>query len=106
MLRPTGRLKVRPWCLYWSTSRIWNRGVETVDGESVSVAVVSSRTEAELIAAKLRSHGLRATVSADDAGGLYPQMQIEGVDVLVARSDEASARRLLAVAEDTGGREE
>jgi hypothetical protein len=71
-----------------------------VDGATVSVAVVSSRTEAELIAGMLRSHGLRAAVSADDAAGQYPQMQIEGVRVLVAPSDEASARRLLAAADD------
>ena len=67
-----------------------------MDGATVSVAVVSSRTEGELIAGKLRSHGVEATVSADDAGGQYPQMQIEGVHVLVAPADEASARRLLA----------
>jgi hypothetical protein len=72
-----------------------------VDGATVSVAVLSSRTEAELIVGKLRSHGVRAAVSADDAGGQYPQMQIEGVRVLVAPSDEASARRLLAAADDT-----
>jgi hypothetical protein len=40
-------------------------------------------------------------VSADDAGGQYPQMQIEGVHVLVAPSDEVSARRLLAAADHT-----
>jgi hypothetical protein len=42
-----------------------------------------------------------AAVSADDAGGQYPQMQADGVHVLVAASDEASARRLLAAADDT-----
>jgi hypothetical protein len=67
-----------------------------VDGATVSVAVVASRTEAELIVGMLRSHGLIAAVSADDAAGQYPQMQIEGVRVLVTPSDEASARRLLA----------
>jgi len=46
-----------------------------VDGATVSVAVVTSRTEAELIAGMLRSHGVSAAVSADDAGGQYPQMQ-------------------------------
>jgi predicted Fe-Mo cluster-binding NifX family protein len=70
------------------------------DGASVSVAVVASRAEAELIVGLLRSHGLSATVSADDAGGQYPQMQAEGVRVLVARSDEASARQVLAAADD------
>jgi hypothetical protein len=72
-----------------------------VDDPSVPVAVVSSRTEAELIVGMLRSHGLSASVSADDAGGQYPQMQLEGVLVLVAASDEASARLLLADAQDT-----
>jgi hypothetical protein len=74
-----------------------------VDGATVSVAVVSSRTEAELIVGMLRSHGLRAAVAADDAGGQYPQLQLAGVHVLVAASDEASARRLLAADDDTVG---
>jgi hypothetical protein len=55
-----------------------------VGGAAVCVAVVGSRTEAELLAGILRSHGLKAAVSADDAGGQYPQMQIDGVRVLVA----------------------
>jgi hypothetical protein len=42
-------------------------------------------------------------VAADDAGGQYPQLQLEGVRVLVAASDEASARRLLAAADDIPG---
>ena len=72
-----------------------------MDGVTVPVAVVASRTEAELIVGLLRSNGLAATVSADDAGGQEPQLQITGVRVLVAPSDEASARRLLAEANDT-----
>ena len=71
-----------------------------MDGATVSVAVVASRTEAELIVGLLRSHGVSAAVSADDAGGQYPQMQLEGVQVLVAPADEASARRVLAAADD------
>ena len=72
-----------------------------MDGATVSVAVVASRTEAELIAGLLRSHGVSTAVSADDAGGQYPQLQADGVRVLVAPSDEASARRLLGAADDT-----
>ena len=72
-----------------------------MDGAPVAVAVVASRTEAELIVGMLRSNGLRAAVSADDAGGEEPQLQLQGVRVLVAPSDEASARRLLAAADDT-----
>ena len=68
----------------------------------VPVAVASSRIEADLIVGMLRSNGVRAVVSADDAGGLEPQLQIQGVRVLVTRSDEAAARRLLADTGDTG----
>ena len=71
-----------------------------MDDATVSVEVVGSRTEAELIVGMLRSYGVSAVVAADDAGGQYPQMQIDGVRVLVAPADEASARRLLA-ADDT-----
>jgi hypothetical protein len=67
---------------------------------SVPVALVPSRTEADLIVGLLRSNGLRAVVSADDAGGLEPPLQIQGVRVLVTPSDEAPARRLLAAADD------
>jgi hypothetical protein len=72
---------------------------QIVDGLTVTLTVVTSRTEAELITGLLRSNGLRAAVSADDAGGQDPQLQLEGVRVLVAPSDEAEARRILAEAE-------
>jgi len=71
-----------------------------VDGATVAVAVVASRTEAELIVGMLRNNGLRAAVSADDAGGQEPQLQLQGVRVLVAAADEAPARRLIAAAND------
>ena len=72
-----------------------------MDGAPVPVAVVASRTEAELIVGMLRSNGLRAVVSADDAGGVEPQLQLQGVRVLVAASDEAAARQLIAEANET-----
>ncbi len=67
-----------------------------MDGATVPVAVVTSRAEAELIVGMLRNNGLRAAVSADDAGGEEPQLQLQGVRVLVAPSDEAPARLLIA----------
>jgi hypothetical protein len=66
----------------------------------VTLIVVTSRTEAELIVGLLRTNGLRAAVSADDAGGQDPQLQLEGVRVLVAPSDEDAARQILAEVED------
>jgi hypothetical protein len=65
-----------------------------MDGAPVPVTVVASRTEAELIVGMLRSNGVRAAVLADDAGGQDPQLQLQGVRVLVAPEDEALPRRL------------
>jgi hypothetical protein len=63
---------------------------------TVSVAVVGSRTEAALIVGMLRSHGIKATVSADDAGGWEPQLQTgSGVRVLVPEADAGRARKLI-----------
>jgi hypothetical protein len=70
-----------------------------MDGTPVTVSVVASRTEADLIVGLLASNGVRAAVSADDAGGQEPQLQLEGVRVLVAPADEALARRVLAEAQ-------
>jgi Putative prokaryotic signal transducing protein len=68
---------------------------------NVPVAVADSRVEADLIVGMLRSNGLRAVISADDAGGQEPQLQRRGVRVLVTPSEEAAARRLLAEIEGT-----
>ena len=63
------------------------------------VAVVNSQFEAELIVGLLQSNGLEAVVSADDAGGQEPQLQLQGVRVLVRAEDRAEARKILADAE-------
>jgi predicted Fe-Mo cluster-binding NifX family protein len=69
-------------------------------GAMVSVAVVASRTEAQLIVGMLRNNNLTAAVAGDDAGGQYPALQTQGIRVLVDPSNEAAARRLLAAAAD------
>ncbi|MBB5773993.1 putative signal transducing protein [Nonomuraea jabiensis] len=69
---------------------------------SVPVAIAESRVEAELIAGLLRANGLTALVSPDDVGGLEPQLQLQGVRVLVARSQEAAARELLGEVDGAG----
>jgi hypothetical protein len=74
-----------------------------MDGETASVATVSSRAEAEVVAGVLTSNGLSAVVSADDVGGQDPALQLFGVHVFVAKSDEASARQVLAAADRTLG---
>ena len=73
----------------------------------VAVAVVTSQFEAELIAGLLQSNGLDAAVSADDAGGQEPQLQLQGVRVLVSPADAVATRQILAdaQAEQLDGRE-
>ena len=70
-----------------------------MSGAPVSVAVVDTRTEADLIVGLLRANGLRAGVAADDAGGTNPELQLQGVNVMVDPEDEADARQILAEAE-------
>ncbi|NMO51551.1 DUF2007 domain-containing protein [Actinoplanes sp. TBRC 11911] len=65
----------------------------------VSVAVVNNRIEAELIAGLLRSNGIKVAVSADDAGQQEPQLQQDGVRVLVDPADADAAREILAEAQ-------
>jgi hypothetical protein len=81
------------------------RAAEGAAGQvpNVAVAQVSSRSEADLIVGLLGSGGVRSVVSADDAGGQEPQLQLDGVRVLVAPSDAAVARQILANAQATGG---
>jgi len=74
-----------------------------VNDVPVTVAVVQSRTEAELMAGLLRAHGIKAAVLADDAGGLEPQLQQDGVRVLVAPADEDEARELIDEVNDGPG---
>jgi hypothetical protein len=74
-----------------------------VEGATVTLTVVGSRTEAELVVGLLRSYGLRAAVATDDAGGQEPQLQLQGVRVRVHPDDEAAAREILAAGtEETG----
>jgi hypothetical protein len=62
---------------------------------TVTLAVVNSRVEAEMMVGLLRSNGVRAFVSTDDAGGTEPALQAQGVRVLVNPDDAADARQLI-----------
>jgi hypothetical protein len=67
---------------------------------SAVVAVVRSRAEAELIAGMLRSHGLQAAVSGDDAGGVELALAAQGVRVLVPDSEAGAARKAISETSD------
>src|SRR5690348_13123460 len=67
-----------------------------VDGAPVAVAVANSQFEADLIVGLLQRNGLDAAVSADDAGGQEPQLQLQGVRILVPPAEADAARKILA----------
>jgi Putative prokaryotic signal transducing protein len=68
--------------------------------ELVEAVRVGSTVEAQLIVGMLEAHGINAIVSADDAGGLEPQLQASGgVRILVARPDVSEARELISEAD-------
>lgn len=62
---------------------------------SVTVAIVDSRAEAELIVGMLQNSGMTAYISADDLGGVDLALQAQGVRVLVSETDGQAARKLL-----------
>jgi predicted Fe-Mo cluster-binding NifX family protein len=71
---------------------------------AVVATVDASRQEAELIVGMLKSHGVKAVVSADDAGGVDLALQAQGVRVLVPEADVSRAQKLLH-SESAVGRE-
>jgi hypothetical protein len=62
---------------------------------STVVAVVGSRVQAEMIAGMLRTHGIHATVSGDDVGGIDLALQAQGVRVMAPDAKADEARRLI-----------
>ena len=62
---------------------------------STVVAVVGSRAEAEMIVGMLHSHGIHATVSGDDVGGIDLALQAQGVRVMTPDGEADDARHLL-----------
>jgi hypothetical protein len=73
-----------------------------LDGRIVEAGRWPSRFEAEVMAGRLRSEGLRATVPGDDADGWYPHLGlVHGYRVLVLEDDLEAAQELLAPAEPT-----
>lgn len=62
----------------------------------VPVATYTSRTEADVVAARLASEGIAAVVVTDSAGGFEPQLEmVRGVRVLVHESELDYARSVL-----------
>lgn len=65
-----------------------------------TIAVFSSRTEADIARARLASEGIEAAIVTDSAGGWEPQLEaIRGVRVVVDESDAAEAIEILGMSD-------
>lgn len=76
------------------------------------VYIASSETEADIIKSLLLNAGIEAETSADDSGGMLPNLALSGgVGVLVDEDRETEAREVLeeydrgetAIDEEQGG---
>lgn len=71
-----------------------------MENQLTAVATVPTRSEGELVRARLESAGISASVHGDDAGGLYPNLSQSGVRVLVREEDLDEAQAVLAEGPD------
>jgi len=55
------------------------------------------RHEAEIAKSALAAAGIECTIRVDDAGGMRPDLQGQGVDVLVRADQMEEAERVLTV---------
>ena len=63
----------------------------------VTLEVFADQMIADLAKGALEARGIAAIASADDCGGMEPQLQlVRGVRLLVTRENEAAAREVLA----------
>jgi len=68
--------------------------------ESTIVATYTTRRDAEMAQDRLRDAGIQAIITADDAGGMHPQLQLPHGVKLVALDREAD--RAHALLQDAG----
>ena len=65
-------------------------------GDLVELARFFNRTEAEIVAAKLRAEEVPAYLKTDNAGGIHPELDFtRGIRVMVLAEDEERARLVL-----------
>lgn len=77
------------------------------DGKTTIVAMYGTRRDAEMARDQLDDEGIRALITADDAGGMHPQLQpARGVKLRVLEHQAEAAHTVLADAgllPDDGG---
>jgi hypothetical protein len=65
------------------------------DAELVIVSSFPNRIEAEIAQGALTAAGIESVISADDAGGQYSSLWMNGVRVMVRQEDASKAQQVL-----------
>ena len=64
--------------------------------EVICVKIFNSRLEAEIVRGNLKANGIESMVSADDGGGIRPELAFAlGVRLMIKKEDEARALKIL-----------
>jgi Putative prokaryotic signal transducing protein len=69
-----------------------------MDPELAVAAQFMNHFEAEVALTALEAAGIEASIRSDDCGGLYPQLSLGAVDVIVRSEDLARATEVLRTA--------
>ena len=77
---------------------------EGLASEPTTVAATySTRRDAEVAQSRLRDEGIESFISADDAGGMHPQLQqTQGVKLVVLQHAAAEAHAVLDIEHRVG----
>ena len=64
----------------------------------ITIKTYSNRAEAEIDKGLLEDNNIKAVVSSDDCGGLYPQLSSGGVKLIIQEKDKERVNKILGIA--------
>jgi len=63
----------------------------------ITIKTYGNRVEAEIDKGLLENNKIKAVVSSDDCGGLYPQLSSGGVRLVIQEKDTEKANKILGI---------
>lgn len=63
----------------------------------ITIKTYGNRTEAEIDKGLLKDNNIKAVVSSDDCGGLYPQLSSGGVKLIIQEKDKERVNKILGI---------
>ncbi|MCK5044117.1 DUF2007 domain-containing protein [Candidatus Parcubacteria bacterium] len=63
----------------------------------ITIKTYGNRIEAEIDKGLLENNNIKAVISSDDCGGLYPQLSSKGVKLIIQEKDTEKANDILGI---------